>query len=107
MTIWILLLTALLAANLPWMSDRFLLILPVGERGKRVWMRLLEWLCLYFIIGALALGIETKATGSIHAQNWEFFAVTFCLFIVFALPGFIYRHDLKHLLDRERRLRRS
>lgn len=107
MAIWILLITALLAANLPWLSERFLLILPTGDRGKRVWMRLLEWFCLYFIVGLLAVGLETKATGGIHGQNWEYYVVTFCLFIVFALPGFIYRHDLKHLLDRERRLRSS
>jgi hypothetical protein len=105
MAIWILLVTALLAANLPWLSDRVLLVLPAGEQGKRNWVRLVEWLGLYFIVGGLALGLETKATGSIHAQNWEYYAVTFCMFVVFALPGFIYRFDLKHLLDRERRLR--
>lgn len=105
MAIWILLVTALLAANLPWLSERFLLVFPTGGRDKRAWMRLFEWLCLYFIIGGLAFGLETKATGGIHEQGWEFYAVTFCLFLVFALPGFIYRHDLKHLLDRETRLR--
>lgn len=80
-----------------------MLLVATGESGKRVWMRLLEWLLLYFIVGGLALGLESKATGGLHSQNWEFYAVTFCLFIVFALPGFIYRHDLRHLLERHRR----
>ena len=103
MDIWILLTVAFIAANLPWLSERFLLVIATGEKGKRVWMRLLEWLCLYFIVGGLSLGLETRVTGGIHAQNWEFYAVTSCLFIVFALPGFIYRHDLKHLIERHKR----
>jgi hypothetical protein len=27
-----------------------------------------------------------------HSQNWEFYAVTACLFLVFAFPGFTYRY---------------
>lgn len=106
MDIWILLTVSIIAANLPWLSERFLLVIATGENGKRVWMRLLEWLLLYFIIGGLALGLESRVTGGIQAQNWEFYAVTCCLFLVFALPGFIYRHDLKHLLDRHNRQKR-
>jgi len=33
-----------------------------------------------------------KATfGQIAHQDWEFYAVTSCLFIVFAFPGFVYK----------------
>ena len=61
-------------------------------------MRLLEWLILFFLAGLLARGLEKKITGEIHAQDWEFYAVGFCLFLVFAFPGFIYRHEFrKHL----------
>ena len=63
-------------------------------------MRLLEWLLLYMLVGLFGLGFEKKVTGESHLQDWEFYAVTFCLFLVFALPGFIYRHDLKKHLDR-------
>jgi hypothetical protein len=38
--------------------------------------------------------------GEIYSQDWEFYAVALCLFLVFALPGFIYRHDLRQLLQR-------
>ena len=68
-------------------------------------MRLLEWLLLYFIVGFIALGFEKKMTGQLHAQDWEFYATGFCLFIVFALPGFIYRHDFLHHLQRWKRRR--
>jgi hypothetical protein len=47
---------------------------------------------MYGAIAAIGFGLEQKVTGSVHAQDWEFYAVTACLFIVFAMPGFIYRH---------------
>lgn len=98
--IWILIVTAVIAANLPWLGERFFFFFsPPGGR-KRAWMRLAEWLVLYFVVGLGAMGLEKKYNGVIHHQAWEFYAVTFCLFMVFALPGFIYRTDLKHHLDR-------
>ncbi|WP_126454634.1 DUF2818 family protein [Sulfuriflexus mobilis] len=103
MWIIILIVMAILAANLPWLSERLFLVRDPGEEGKRPWMRFLEWFILYLIMGGIAIALEIRATGGTHAQDWEFYAVTICLFLIFALPGFIYRHDLKHLLDRARR----
>ena len=102
MLITTLLIASIIAANLPWLTERTLLVLAPMESGKPVWLRLLEWLILYVIIGGVAIGLEIKATGGSHSQDWEFYWVTFFLFMIFALPGFIYRHDLKHLLDRRR-----
>mgnify|MGYP005751401783 CR=1 FL=1 len=98
-----LLVVAVLAANLPWMSERFLFVFPAPGGGKSAWLRLFEWLVLYFLVGGIALGLEQKSFGERHAQDWEFYAVTACLFLVFALPGFIYRYDLKSLLARAKR----
>jgi hypothetical protein len=95
-----LILIAILVANLPWMSERILFLAKPASGHKSAWWRWLEWLLLYFIIGALALGMEYKVTGQIYPQDWEFYAVTVCLFLVFALPGFLYRHDLLHKLAR-------
>ncbi len=91
---------AVAAANLPWLSERIFFLFPAPSGGKRAWMRLLEWLVLYAVVGVLAFGLERRLTGETHAQDWEFYAVTACLFVVFALPGFIYRHDLRRHLDR-------
>ena len=91
---------AILVANLPWMSERILLIAKPADGHKRAWWRWLEWLMLYFIVGAMALGMEHKVTGQFYPQDWEFYAITVCLFLVFALPGFLYRHDLLHKLAR-------
>lgn len=100
--IWILLVLAIVAANLPWISERVLFIWT-PENGKSPWNRLGEWLLLYFLVGGIGMGLEQKSMGEIHKQEWEFYAVTICLFLVFALPGFIYRHDLRHHLDRAKK----
>lgn len=94
------LIVAFAAANLPWLTDRLFGFYAVKSATKSVWLTLGEWLVLYFLMGLIALGIEKKFNSEIYSQGWEFYATTFCVFIVFALPGFIYRFDLKHLLNR-------
>ncbi len=97
--VWTYLAIAVLAANLPWLSERvFFVYRPAAE--KSAWVRLLEWLILYLVVFALGLGLEKRTMGQLHDQEWEFYAVTFSLFLVFALPGFIYRYDLRRLLRR-------
>lgn len=103
--ILLLLFFAFVSANLPWLNERFLLfIVPTG--GKRVWMRLLEWLIFLCLWVLLSLGMEKKLLGEVYRQEWEFYTVLVCLYAVFALPGFIYRHDLyHHLQNRKKRLK--
>lgn len=86
----ILVLLALLAANLPWFSPRLFYCVPL--KHKHVGWHLLELIALYFLLGALALLAEKNAAGQIMRQHWEFYAITACLFLVFAFPGFVYRH---------------
>jgi uncharacterized membrane protein len=97
---WVVVILALVAANLPWVSERFVFLFPAPGGRKKPWMRLLEWAILMFVVGLTAVGLEKKATGNVYPQDWEFYAVGVCLFVVFALPGFIYRHELRKLLDR-------
>lgn len=110
LAVWLLLGIAVIAANLPWLSERFLFfIMPAGGR-KKFWMRLVEWLLLAGFIGILATGLERKATGGMHDQDWEFYAVSLFLFMVFAIPGFIWRHQwlpYRQRLQRGRAARRS
>ena len=98
----IFLVVAFIAANLPWISERLFGLIALKSEKKSAWLCLVEWFILYLLIGLVALGIEKKFISDIHPQDWEFYASTFCLFIVFALPGFIYRFDLKHLLERSK-----
>ncbi len=103
MLITILLIASIIAANLPWLTERSFLVFAPNPSGKPILMRLLEWFVLYIIMGGVAIGLEIKATGGSQSQDWEFYWVTLFLFMIFALPGFIYRHDLKRLLDRAHR----
>lgn len=103
-SIYLLIGLSVLAANIPWLSERFFLLMaPPGGHGKTLWMRLLEWFILLILFIFAALGLEKKLMGEIYKQDWEFYAVMVCLFIVFALPGFIYRHDLRPHLDKRQR----
>lgn len=90
-SIVVLLLIALTAANLPFLLERKLFILKPGAARKNFAWRLLELTLMYFAVGALALAIEARQ-GQIYPQKWEFYAITYFLFLVFAYPGFVYRY---------------
>lgn len=89
---------AFLAANLPWLSDRLFFVLPPERWRKSGWLRWLEWFLMYWVTGLMAAGLEYRLMGSRSPQDWEFYVVGLCLFLVFALPGFIYCYDLKKVL---------
>ncbi len=89
--IWLVILAALVAANLPFVNDRWLVVGARAAQGKPFYVRALELLLLYFVVGALALFIEKRA-GQVAPQGWEFYAVTGALFITLAFPGFVYRY---------------
>lgn len=86
----LLVLLALVAANLPWFSERLFYVLPL-QRKHFGWC-LLELTVLYFIVGGLARLVERSTMGQVASQHWEFYAVTASLFLVFAFPGFVYRY---------------
>lgn len=90
--LYLLLAIAFVAANLPLLSERILFVFaPPGGR-KSVGWRLLELAVLYLAVGMLARALEAHGHGSAYPQAWQFHAVTICLFIVFAFPGFVYRY---------------
>lgn len=87
----LLILISMLAANLPWFSERLFYVLPL-KNGKHLGWRVLELVVLYFTMGGIARLAESKTMGQAATQHWEFYAVTACLFVVFAFPGFVYRY---------------
>lgn len=92
-SVWLVVVLALLAANLPFFSNRVLAVYPLRE-AKPLQMRLAEMVFWYFVIGGLGLSLEQHA-GQIAPQGWEFYAITGTMFITFAFPGFVYRYLLK------------
>lgn len=89
-SVWLVIVVAVLAANLPFLNHRFLGIVPMA-RPKTLLMRLGELVVLYFLTGSLGLLLEHRA-GQIADQRWEFYAVTAALFITLAFPGFVWRY---------------
>jgi hypothetical protein len=94
-SVWLVLLVALLAANLPFFNERVLGVVPLSSQAKSLAIRLGELVLLYFVSGAIGLLFEHRV-GQIAPQGWEFYAVTGALFIVLAFPGFTWRYLLKH-----------
>jgi hypothetical protein len=94
-SIWLVIVLAFLAANLPFFTSQRLLGVVRLARPKNLPTRLAEMLVLYLLVGGLGLLLEKRA-GQIAPQGWEFYAVTAALFLTFAFPGFIWRYLLKH-----------
>jgi hypothetical protein len=88
---WFVILLAVLAANLPFFNERLFAIFPIGKPVKPFWMRLAELLILYLIVCGIAYVLEARI-GNAFPQRWEFYAITVCLFIVLAYPGFVFRY---------------
>lgn len=86
----VLVLLALLAANLPFANQRILLLGPQRESKPLGW-RLAELVVLYFVVGGVGLALENHG-GQIAPQGWEFYAVTGTMFVTLAFPGFVYRY---------------
>ena len=87
---------ALIAANLPFATPRIFFIGPKpalgsGEDKSLAW-RLAELISLYLLVGTIAALFESRAYGGVYPQGWQFYAVTACLFAVFAYPGFVLRY---------------
>lgn len=87
-------LVALVAANLPFVNQRVLALVPL-HRPKILAVRLAELVVFYFITGGVGLALENR-TGQIAPQGWQFYAITGALFVTFSFPGFVYRYLLKH-----------
>jgi len=95
-SIWIVILAAFAAANLPFVNERLLGVVPLGG-PKSLAVRLSELVVMYFAVGGLGLLLENHA-GQIAPQGWEFYAVTGALFVTLAFPGFIWRYLRRHHL---------
>lgn len=88
---WLVILLALIAANVPFLTERLFAVVALGKPVKSFWWRLLELLVSYLAVGGIGMLLEARI-GNVFSQEWGFYAVTACLFIVLAFPGFAYRY---------------
>ena len=88
--VWLVLVFAVVAANLPFFSERLLLVGPARVPKPLAW-RLLELLLLYGATLGLGFLLEARI-GQRQPQGWEFYAAAGCLFLTLAFPGFVWRY---------------
>ncbi len=88
--VWLVLAVAVLAANLPYFSERLLLVGP-RRAPKAVSWRLVELVLMASLTFGIGTLLETRI-GQRHAQGWEFYAAGACLFITLGFPGFVWRY---------------
>ncbi|AMV43127.1 DUF2818 family protein [Paraburkholderia caribensis] len=91
---WFIVLLAFVGANLPFLNQRLFGVMPLKATKKSAWIRIGELIVLYFIVGALGFMLEARA-GNRFEQGWQFYAITFSLFIVLAFPGFTFQYLVK------------
>jgi Protein of unknown function (DUF2818) len=88
--VWLVLVLAVLAANLPFLNERLLVIGP-RRQSKAFGWRLLELLLLGGLTLVLGMALE-GSLGQRSPQQWEFYAAWLCLFLTLAFPGFVWRY---------------
>jgi hypothetical protein len=87
--VWLMIGLALLAANLPFVSNRLLLLGPKRAPKPTYW-HLLE-LLLYAVL-VLWVGRSLEAyLGQAAPMRWEFLVAWGCVFLTLAFPGFVWR----------------
>ncbi|MDC8785140.1 DUF2818 family protein [Roseateles koreensis] len=86
--VWLVLLTALLAANVPYLTERIFFFGPLQRRKAFIW-RLLELLVLAGLTVGLGFALEARL-GQRQPQGWEFYAAGLCLFVTLGFPGFVW-----------------
>ena len=83
---------ALVLANLPFFNESVFAFIPYrAGRRKPFFVRLIELIVLYCVTGAIAYLLEARI-GNVFMQTWEFYAISACLFVVLAFPGFVMRY---------------
>ena len=79
------------SANFPFLTECLFGVWRLKRGEKSFFIRLVELSLLYFVVLGIARLLESNA-GNAFSQGWQFYAVTVCLFLVLAFPGFTFRY---------------
>ena len=88
--IWVIL-AGLVLATLPMLGDRSVFAIPLLKSSKSAWVRVLEFVIAYAIWILVGRLLEAQV-GQVNKQGWQFYVVTFLLFIVAAFTAFAWRY---------------
>jgi len=95
--VWLLLVVAIVLSNIPWIFENKIFLF-IAAPSKSIIISIGEWFLYFLLTGIFAYLLELKSMGHVQPQEWEFYTITFFMFMIFAFPGFIYRFNLKHFL---------
>jgi hypothetical protein len=87
---WLVIVIAIAAANLPFFNEQVFALVPSRWESKPLFVRLIEMVVLFFAVGH-RLRSRRPPRQPLPA-DWEFYAISACLFLVLAFPGFILRY---------------
>ncbi|MDO9094379.1 MAG: DUF2818 family protein [Rubrivivax sp.] len=88
--VWLVIVFALVAANLPFINERLFIVGP-RRSPKHLGWRLLELALMASLAFGLGALMEARL-GQPQTQKWEFFVAGGFLFLTFAFPGFVWRY---------------
>lgn len=98
LALYLLITFAVVAANLPFLSERLFAVLPYRRAGqaavKPFWVRAGELLVLYGVSVSLGFAFEARL-GNRFVQAWEFYAITLSVFVVLGYPAYVWRYLLQ------------
>lgn len=89
--VWLVLLVAVVAANLPFVNERLGIVGPRLAQRKHWALRLVELLVACGLTIGLGRWLESRL-GQGQPQGWEFYAAMVFLFLTLAFPGFVWRY---------------
>ncbi|KJK23662.1 membrane protein [Burkholderiaceae bacterium 16] len=92
---WFVILLALVCANLPFVNQRLFALIPLRFVKKPLWIRAGELFAWYVGAGLAGFAVEA-GLGNAFPQGWQFYAITGCMMLVFAFPGFTWQYLVKH-----------
>ena len=87
---WLVIVFAVVAANLPFVNERIFIVGPRRQRKPLGW-RLVELVVLYAVTLGVGFALEARI-GQIQPQGWEFYVAMASLFLTLAFPGFVWRY---------------
>ncbi len=88
--VWLVILVAVVAANLPFVNERLFVLGPDRGRKSLGW-RAVELAVLWALTLAIGFAVEARL-GQRAGQGWEFYAAMAFMFLTLAFPGFVWRY---------------
>jgi len=92
--VWLVLLVAIVAANLPFANERLFVVGP-KRAPKAVGWRIVELVLALTLTLALGFTLEARI-GQIQPQDWQFYVAFGFFFVTLAFPGFVWRYLRRH-----------